>query len=298
MPSLRQTFLLVLLILSSTITCPAAHPQTFSMSVSPNPIVFAAGSSGSGTVTITPGAGFSGSVSLACATGAPVSVAGYSCAFSPATVALSGVPTTAALNVAPTTTTTGAVKRMQSRKANSSSFAASFAAWLLLVGFFGLPARKRQNTRNFIVACGLLLATLSALSACGGGGGSSGGGAGQVATTTTVSSSSLHVGAGTPVTFTITVTPNGSANPSGQVRLFDGAQLVGTTQVVGGIATFFTTSLPVGINTMTAQYSGDTQTLPSTSPPILQLIAGTVAMQVNATSGSATETANFTVTLL
>ena len=297
--SRRLTLQLICFIFLSAIASRPAQAQTtsFSMSVSPNPIVFAAGTSGSGTVTVTPGAGFSGSVALTCATGAPVSVAGYSCVFSPTTVALSGVSTTSALSLTPTTTTAGAVNTARLRKDHRFLFVASIAGSLLLFGFVKLSNGDSQIARNFLRGTGLVLGTLWALGACGGGGGGSSGG-GQVSTTTTLSSSSLHAGVGVPVTFTITVTPNGSANPSGQVRLFAGAQLVGTTQVVNGIATFFTTSLPVGINTMTAQYTGDAHTLPSTSAPIMQLIAGMVTMQVNGTSGSATGSASFTVNLL
>jgi hypothetical protein len=265
--------------------------------VSPNPIVFAAGTSGSGTVTVTPAAGFSGSVSLTCATGAPVSVAGYNCVFSPATVALSGVSTTAALNLSPATTAAGAVNTARLGRKRGSLLAAGVAASLLLLGLFGRSANERQVARNFLRGAGLVLGTLSALSACGGGGGSSGGG-GQVSTTTTVSSSNLHVGFGTGVTFSITVTPNGNATPSGQVQLYDNGQPLGAaTQVSAGVASFLAASLPVGLNTITAQYLGDAHTLRSTSAPIMQLIAGMVTMQVNGTSGSTTGTASFTVNL-
>jgi Bacterial Ig-like domain (group 3) len=100
------------------------------------------------------------------------------------------------------------------------------------------------------------------------------------------------------VTFSVTVTPNGSANPSGQLQLYDNGQTLGSAaQVIGGIASFVITSLPVGAHTITAHYLGDSHTLPSTSAPITQLIAGTVAMQVTGSSNNAVETADFSVTL-
>ena len=300
MSSRRPTLqLIVLILLCSFSNCVAqAQSTSFSMSVSPNPIVFAAGSSGSGTVTVTPSAGFSGSVSLVCATGAPVSVAGYSCVFSPATVALSGVSTTAALTLTPTSTAAGAVNTAHVPKGYRPLLTAGIAASLLLFGLFGLTASGHQIARNFLRGAGLVFGTLSLVTACGGGGGGSSGG-GEVSTTTTLSSSNLHVGFGTGVTFSITVAPNGNATPSGQVQLFDNGQPLGTaTQVSGGVASFLATSLPIGVNTITAQYLGDTHTRPSTSAPIMQLVAGTVTMQVNGTSGSTTETASFTVNLL
>jgi hypothetical protein len=298
--SRRLTLHLIILILLSSVANRSAQAQTgsFSVSVSPNPIVFAAGTTGSGNVTVAPGAGFSGSVSLACATGAPVAVAGYGCVFSPATVALNGVSTTSALSLTPTTTTAGAVNTARLRKERIPLFTASIAASLLLFGLLSLVPSDRQTARNFLFLSGLVLATLSALSACGGGGGSSGNG-GQVSTTTTISSSNLHVGFGTGVTFSITVKPNGNATPSGQVQLYDNGQPFGqATQAVGGVASFLATSLPVGINTMTAQYLGDAHTLPSTSAPIMQLIAGMVTMQVNGTSGTTAETSSLTVNVL
>jgi hypothetical protein len=297
--SQRQSLFFFFAMLLFSIASRTAQAQTnaFSLSVSPNPIAFAAGSSASATVTVTPGAGFSGSVSLACATGAPVSVAGYSCVFSPATVPLSGVSTTANLSLTPTATTAAAASTARVQMGYRPFLTASLAAVLLLFGWFGLSAGEHQIARNFLRGVGLVLGTLSVLTACGGGGGGSSGG--QVITTTTLSSSSLHVGAGVPVTFSVTVTPNGNATPSGQVQLFDNGEPLGaTTQVSAGVASFLATSLPVGVNTITAQYLGDAHTLPSTSAPIVQVIAGMVTMQVNGTSGSASASASFTVNLL
>ena len=54
----------------------------------------------------------------------------------------------------------------------------------------------------------------------------------------------------------------------------------------------------IPIATITAQYLGDAHTLPSTSAPIMQFVAGTVTMQLIGTSGSTMETANFSATLL
>jgi len=80
--------------------------------------------------------------------------------------------------------------------------------------------------------------------------------------------------------------------------LFDNGQaLGGPTNVTAGVASFLAATLPVGVNTITAQYLGDANTLGSTSPPITQLIAGTVALQITGTSGGITETADVSLTL-
>ena len=272
----------------------------FTMNVSPNPVVFPAGGAGTATVTLTAAPGFLGSVALTCATGAPVSPVGYSCSFAPSTVPVGGSPSTATLTLAPTASSVSgaATARSEEPRMWLLNASGSAAACLLLLGLLAWRFSESKRPRNFLLMAGLTLATLSGVGACGGGGGSSGGG-GQVNTTTTISSSNLHVGFGTAVTFSITVTPNGNATPSGQVQILDNGQPLGaSTQVSAGIASFLATSLPVGVNSITAQYLGDAHTLPSTSAPIMQFVAGTVTMQMIGTSGSTMETANFSATLL
>jgi hypothetical protein len=106
-----------------------------------------------------------------------------------------------------------------------------------------------------------------------------------VATTTTVASSSLKVGFGVPVQFNVTV--RASVTPSGKVQLLDNGQSFGSAvPVSAGIATFSTMSLPVGVHVITAQYQGDASTLASTSAPALEIVVGSVSLQVSAVSGS------------
>jgi hypothetical protein len=82
------------------------------------------------------------------------------------------------------------------------------------------------------------------------------------------------------------------------VQLTDNGQALGSpTKVTGGVASVLAASLPVGVNTITAQYLGDATTQGSTSAPITQLIAGIVNIQVSGASGGTTETTNFTATL-
>jgi hypothetical protein len=51
------------------------------------------------------------------------------------------------------------------------------------------------------------------------------------------------------------------------------------------VATFSTSTLPVGIHVISAQYSGDANTKASNSAPITQIIVGPVSFQVTGTSG-------------
>lgn len=276
---------------------PVAQVSAGSFSLSANSVSFNAGSPGSTTVTITPNAGFTGTVSLTCATGGTSVPAGYNCTFGSANVVVSGnVAATTSLNLslASNRSASSSVKTALALGNPGAMWGAGVAAAFLLFGLFGMGWSESRTGRNFSLAAGLVLGAISVVCACGGGGG----GKGLVSTTTTISSSNLHVGYGTPVTFTVTVTPNGSATVTGDVQLYDNGVPYGSlVPAIGGIASFLATTLPVGVHVFTAQYIGSATTLGSTSAPITQLIAGTVPLQISGTSGGVTETANFNVTL-
>ncbi len=79
---------------------------------------------------------------------------------------------------------------------------------------------------------------------------------------------------GTAVTFTATVTTNGSLAPTGTVNFLDGGVKIGSATLTGttGVATFTTSSLAVGSHTITAAYLGNTNDGPGTSPAITQVV--------------------------
>ena len=86
-----------------------------------------------------------------------------------------------------------------------------------------------------------------------------------------------------------------NSTPGGTAQLLDNGQIYSSGTVSAGIATFETTTLPVGIHVLSVQYSGDANTLPSTSAPITQIIAGSVSLAVTATAASSTHTTTLTV---
>jgi hypothetical protein len=162
----------------------------------------------------------------------------------------------------------------------------------VFLGIFAFGAGSVKNSDNFFLACGLVLLVSGVVFGCSGGGG----GGGLFTTTTTIVSTNLHAAFGTPVTFTVTVKPNGAATPTGVVQLYDnGKAYASRVSVSAGIATFLATSLPAGVHSFTANYLGDTHTLPSTSAPISQVITGPVPLQISGVSNGNTETVNFTV---
>ena len=84
-------------------------------------------------------------------------------------------------------------------------------------------------------------------------------------TTTALATSTTSAQYGDPVTLTATVSPSGA---TGTVLFMQGAKVVGTGTVSGGVATLTTSTLPAGSYTITSSYQGDTDYGASTSGPV------------------------------
>jgi hypothetical protein len=76
-------------------------------------------------------------------------------------------------------------------------------------------------------------------------------------TTSTLISSSNPSNFGQSVAFTATVTSQGSGTPTGTVTFSDGSTSLGTSPLSGGTAIFSTAALTVGLHSINAAYSGD-----------------------------------------
>jgi len=99
-------------------------------------------------------------------------------------------------------------------------------------------------------------------------------------TSTALMSSAPSVKAGTPVTFTATITPTtlGANSPSGTVIFKDNGNVIGNgTLQADGTATFTTSSLSDGAQNITAIYGGDTTYAASTSSPFTETILAPTA---------------------
>ena len=87
---------------------------------------------------------------------------------------------------------------------------------------------------------------------------------------------------GQSVTFTATVSSNGSLSttPTGSVTFYDSTTPLGGGTLNGsGVTTLTTSSLSVASHTITAAYGGDTNYSPSTSGPVLEVVVlGSAAM--------------------
>jgi Bacterial Ig-like domain (group 3) len=94
------------------------------------------------------------------------------------------------------------------------------------------------------------------------------------ASTTTLVTSAPSITAGDSLTLTATVASSSGAGavPTGSVNFFDGTTNLGSGTLTNGTASLTTTALPVGADSLTAQYSGDTNYSASTSSEVSESV--------------------------
>ncbi len=90
-------------------------------------------------------------------------------------------------------------------------------------------------------------------------------------TTTTLNSTPNPSVVGQAVTFTATVTAQ-SGTPTGSVTFYNGASVLGTGTLSSGKATYTTSTLPVGSDSITAAYPNTPGFQGSTSTPLTQIV--------------------------
>lgn len=283
---------------SASVTITSGLAPDFALGVSPNPVVFTTGSTGTATVTVTPSGGFTGNVTLSCPTGSAFPVVGYACGFTPsAIVDITGASAgTATLSLTPTVTFTGAVFPTSTTTQYAKLWRFPLVAGMLLLSVVVIGWSGSQTSRQFAFVAGCVLCVGSLVMGCGGGGGGVGGGGGKVPSTTTLTTSNARAAYQTTVTLNVRV--NANSTPGGSVQLVDNGQIYSSGIVTAGVATFQTTTLPVGIHVITAQYSGDSNTQSSISGPVTQIIVGNVpSFTITGTADNGSHTTAFTVTV-
>ena len=113
----------------------------------------------------------------------------------------------------------------------------------------------------------------------------------------TLASSATKAASGSSVSLTATLSSN-QHNPTGNITFYNGSTALGSAApLVDGTATLAVTSLPVGLNSLTAVYSGDSHDSSATSPAVAQLITGQAQVEILGTSGSLTHATTIQVTL-
>ncbi|MGB6193081.1 MAG: Ig-like domain-containing protein, partial [Terracidiphilus sp.] len=109
----------------------------------------------------------------------------------------------------------------------------------------------------------------------------------RTATATTLSLSAASLAHGASATFSVQVTAGSS--PTGMVTfLSNGIPLGSATLGAGGIATFSTTALPTGVDSIIAAYNGDANNALSASSPSSITVAAPLSATVLSLSGPVT----------
>lgn len=105
---------------------------------------------------------------------------------------------------------------------------------------------------------------------------------------------------GASVTFQATVTVTGGTAITNPVSFYDGTTLLGTASANGsGVATFSTTTLALGSNSITASYT-DTNNITGTSKPLVQMVEQQTSTTVTSNNNPSTygSSVTFTATVL
>ena len=116
-------------------------------------------------------------------------------------------------------------------------------------------------------------------------------------TTTTLAAAPTSITAGASVTLTATVTgPSGNTTvPTGSVIFLNGSTTLGNANLsASGVATYTTTALPTGSDSITATYSGDTNFSTSTSAAVTVTVSAASPSFALSSSGNITVSAGAT----
>lgn len=117
-------------------------------------------------------------------------------------------------------------------------------------------------------------------------------------TTTALGASPNPSTFGQSVTFTATVSPAPTGAPLGSVNFFSGTTLLGSGTVnSSGVATFSSSALSAGVNSITAVYSGNAGFAGSTSAALFEVVHPTTTTTTTLAASAATVTAGTSVTL-
>lgn len=81
-----------------------------------------------------------------------------------------------------------------------------------------------------------------------------------------------NVGQTVTLTAKIVASIGGAGTPTGTVNFYEGSTLLGSGTLSSGTATFMTSSLAQGSNTITAEYSGDSNFNPNSAPPFTEVV--------------------------
>jgi len=277
----------------------------FSLNLPAAPFNIPDGQLGALQISVAPASNSSSPVNLAFSGSVPV---GYTCTLLPATVNLSnGIAGTASLTLTPSSSGAAVIKSAVKDK-RGLVFPLPFGQnpfWLVSL-FGGLAAllslRWASKKRDLRPSFGFgLVFVISLIIGCGGGSSSftqpppPPPPPGPFATSTTVLADSAKVAQNANVTFTATVTGQGS--PTGNVTFYWNGNFLGQSTLTSGTAMFQTSFPNIGLYAITAQYAGNSDNLTSTSPSVNESVTGSTVLQITGNTGLLVHNVNLTVTL-
>ncbi len=242
---------------ASALTISYAGP--FTVTISPATLVVAPSNPAASpaAITVSPNGGYALTGPLTFACQSPVQ--GVSCSFSAST--LSGTSVNSALTIqlsSPLLTTSQSASAAPARLPGWMP-----AGGLTMLGICFAGFKKRRRFGAFLTL--FALATSLLYTGCGGSG-SSATTTGAVVTTTTLTSSSASPAWASAVTLQAKVAASkGAGSPTGTITFMDGSTVLATVPLANGSASYTTSSLPLGEQSITAQYSGDSNNFTSTS---------------------------------
>jgi hypothetical protein len=262
----------------------------FSLGTSSPMLAMNAGQSGTTTLTVTPQSNISSTVAVTCDVSA---IAGASCSMNPVSpLSLSNGATASTLLTVTTlppsnssTTTFVPAPRSILRTVPPPT------RWLMVVtdGLAILilslwPRRKRRHFATSLGMVGLLCLVIGcgAGSANNGGGGGGGGGNVPTPTSLTFTTPGVKVQLGASLTLSAKVASTQPSPTSGTVTFLDAGAPIAYANVANGTASASISYLSVGTHVLTAQYSGDTNNLPSSTKGFInQVITGTTQIYIS-----------------
>jgi hypothetical protein len=225
---------------------------TFTTTINPASLSLAPNTSGSVIVTATPTGSTvltAGSIAFSCPSTMP---AGIACSFSAPVLSSQGsVSATLTLQLA-APLYVGANHVATVRTSHNSWFGAGAAGSLAGVLLLLLPRRRQKYLLALaMISCSFIFIGIG----CGGGKSQA---PALISTKTTLSASPAAPTLGNPVVLTANVAASsGTGQPSGSITFTEGGTLLGTASLASGSTSFTTNSLPIGVQAITATYSGD-----------------------------------------
>jgi len=212
----------------------------------------------------------------------------------PITLSATVTPTATSSNIATPTGTVQFFDGTSTTPLTTGSLASGVATGTVTLS----PGKTHSLTAKYVGDTNYSTSTSSAQNAAGG----------TIASVTGLSSSTYAPTYGSNVTFTAVVTADPSVtttlSPTGKVNFYSNGTLLGSQALAAGVANYSTTILPVGLDSITATYVGDTNFATSSSTAYngvtVAAAAGTLAASVAPSSSvpyGATATVTATLTL-